>query len=58
MLELAVVIVVSLVVGLIAGLKVVAPKTQTKKDDELLVFLEKYGEPVVKEVAKYLENRK
>lgn len=57
MLELAVVAVVALVLGLITGLKVLAPKTATKKDDELLVFLEKYGQPVVEEVAKFLAKK-
>jgi hypothetical protein len=58
MLELIVVGVVALVTGLVAGLHVIAPKTQSKKDDELLAFLEKYGEPVVKEVSKYLTTKR
>lgn len=58
MLELVVVAVVALVVGVTAGLKILAPKTASKKDDELLALLEKYGQPVVEEVAKFLAERK
>ena len=58
MLELVVVAVVAAVTGLVTGLHILAPKTQTKKDDELLAFLEKYGTPVVEEVAKFLTKKR
>lgn len=58
MLELAVVVLVGFVLGLVVALQFVAPKTATKKDDELLAFLEKYGVPVVEEVKKFLVSRK
>lgn len=57
MFEVVITAVVALVSGLIVGLHILAPKTASKKDDELLVFLEKYGEPVVSEVAKWLAQR-
>jgi hypothetical protein len=57
MLEIIVTAVVASVSGLVVGLHILAPKTATKKDDELLSFLEKYGEPVVKEVAQFLAKR-
>lgn len=41
MFELLVAVAVGLVVGAVAALKVIAPKTETTKDDELLALLEK-----------------
>ncbi len=38
--ELLVAVVVSLLVGAAAGLKIIAPRTQTKKDDRVLEILE------------------
>jgi hypothetical protein len=58
MLELVLVLVVGLVAGLVVALGYIAPKTETKKDDELLALLEKYGMPVVTEVKKWLVERK
>lgn len=39
-------IVSALLVGAIAGLKVLAPKTKTKVDDDVVEFLTKYNVPI------------
>lgn len=54
MFEILVTAVVALVVGGVAGLKILAPKTKTKTDDKVLAVLEKYGVPV----AEYLQAHK
>lgn len=39
-------VVTALIVGAVAGLKVLAPKTPTKLDDSVVEFLEKYKVPI------------
>jgi hypothetical protein len=39
-------VLLGVVAGVVVGLKVIAPKTKTKVDDEVLLFLEKYQVPV------------
>lgn len=39
-------VVTALLVGAVAGLKVLAPKTQTKVDDSVVEFLTKYQVPI------------
>ena len=52
MVELVLAAVVGLVTGAVVALKVVAPKTKTKKDDDVLKFLESNVVPLLEEVAK------
>lgn len=39
-------VLLALLVGAIAGLKVLAPKTKTKVDDDVVEFLAKYQVPI------------
>lgn len=46
MFEVVATAVVGLVAGAIVALRLIAPKTKTKTDDEILAFAEKYQVPL------------
>lgn len=56
MFELVAVLVVGLVTGGITALKLIAPKTATKTDDEILKFAEKYAVPL-EELLTFLSKK-
>jgi len=54
--DLVIVALLSLLVGGVAALKVVAPKTKTHVDDDVLKFLDKYQVPI-EEFLKLLQKK-